>query len=93
VTLADLPYKTAVFSARLDVGDAGIRVVGALWLIVALAFMVGAIASITGTSWADRFVFAAVVMSMLLCATAWPDARLGLVVDLGVAFVLAIGAR
>ena len=28
-TLAELPYKTTVFSGRVDVGDAGIRVVAA----------------------------------------------------------------
>jgi hypothetical protein len=30
-TLAELPDKTAVFLGRVDVGDAGIRVMGVLW--------------------------------------------------------------
>jgi hypothetical protein len=92
-TLAGLPYKTTIFSGRLDVGDAGIQVVGVLWLIAALAFLVGAIAFITDRDWAGRFVFAAVAASMLLCAMGWPDSRLGLAVNVGLALVLAIGAR
>ena len=41
-TLAELPYKTTVFSGRIDVGDAGIRVLGVLWLLTALAFLIAA---------------------------------------------------
>ena len=36
--LPELPYKTVVLSGRVDVGDAGIRVMGVLWLLAALAF-------------------------------------------------------
>lgn len=44
-TLAELPYKTTVFSVRVDVGEAGARVMGVLWLLAALAFLVAAIPS------------------------------------------------
>ena len=92
-TLAELPYKTTIFSGRLDVGDAGIRVIGVLWLLAALAFLIGPIAVTTEASWAGRFLFAAVIASTLLCVAGWPDARIGLAVNLGLALVLAIGAR
>ena len=92
-TLAELPYKTTIFSGRLDIGDAGIRVIGLLWLFAAFAFLVAAIALATATGWAGRFMLAAVIASALLCVTGWPDARLGLAVNLGLALVLAFGAR
>jgi len=92
-TLAELPYKTTVFSGRLDLGDAGIRLIGVLWLLAALAFLVAAIALATGMSWAGRFMLAAVIASALLCVAGWPDARIGLAVNVGLALVLAIGAR
>ena len=91
--LAELPYKTTIFSGRLDMGDAGIRVVGVLWLLGALAFLVAAIALATGTGWAGRFMLAAVTASALLCVAGWPDARLGLAVNLGLALVFAFGDR
>jgi len=92
-TLAELPYKTTVFSGRLDVGDAGIRMIGVLWLLAALAFLVAAMALATGTGWAGRVMLPAVIASALLCVAGWPDARIGLVVNLGLAVVLSIGAR
>ena len=91
-TLAELPYKTTVFSGRLDVGDAGIRVIGVLWLLAALAFLVAAIAVATGMSWAGRFMLATVIESALLCVAGWPDARLGLALNVGLVLVLTIGA-
>jgi hypothetical protein len=92
-TLAELPYKTTIFSGRLDVGDAGIRIIGVLWLVAALAFLVAAIALATATAWAGRFMSAAVLASALLCVAGWPDARMGLAVNLGLALVFAFAAR
>jgi hypothetical protein len=48
-TLAELPNKTTVLSGRVDVGDAGIRVMGVLWLLATLAFLVAAIAVPSGS--------------------------------------------
>jgi hypothetical protein len=92
-TLAELPYKTTIFSGRIDVGDAGIRVMGVLWLLAALAFLVAAFAVATETGWAVRFTLAAVIASLILCVVGWPDARIGVAVNVGLALLLAIGAR
>ena len=92
-TLAELPYKTTVFSGRIDVGDAGIRVLGVLWLLTALAFLVAAGAVATATDWASRFVLAAVIASLMLCVVGWPDARIGVAVNVALVLLLAIGAR
>jgi hypothetical protein len=92
-TLAELPYKTTVFSGRVDVGDAGIRVMGALWLLAALAFLVAAIAVATEAGWAVRFTLAGIIASLMLCVVGWPDARIGVAVNVGLVLLLAIGAR
>jgi hypothetical protein len=92
-TLAELPYKTAIFSGHLDVGDAGIRVMGVLWLLAALAFQVAAIAVATEAGWAVRFTLAGVIASLMLCAVGWPDARIGVAVNVGLVLLLAIGTR
>jgi hypothetical protein len=91
--LAELPYKTTVFSGRVDVGDAGIRVMGVLWLLAALAFLVAAIAVATEAGWAVRFTVAGVTASLMLCLAGWPDARIGVAVNVGLVLLLAIGAR
>jgi hypothetical protein len=92
-TLAELPYKTTVFSGRIEVGDAGIRVMGVLWLLAALAFLVAAIAVATEAGWAVRFILAGVIASLMLCLVGWPDARVGVAVNVGLVLLLAIGAR
>ena len=92
-TLAELPYKTTVFAGRMDVGDAGIRVLGVLWLLTALAFLVAASAVATATDWAGRFMLAVVIASLMLCVVGWPDARIGVAVNVGLVLLLAIGAR
>jgi hypothetical protein len=53
------PYKTTLLSGRLDVGPVGIRVVGVIWLLVALALVVAAIGTwtqqvVVGTGRDDR---------------------------------------
>ena len=66
---------------------------GVLWLLAALAFLVAAIAVATETGWAVRFTLAAVIASLILCVVGWPDARIGVAVNVGLALLLAIGAR
>ena len=92
-TLAELPYKTTILSGRVDVGDAGIRMMGLLWLLAALAFLVAAFAMVTETGWAVRFTLAAAMASLILCVVGWPDARIGVAVNVGLALLLVIGAR
>ena len=92
-TLAELPYKTTVFSGRVDVGDAGIRVMGVLRLLAALTFLIAAIAVAAEAGWAVRFTVAGVIASLLLRLVGWPDARIGVAVNVGLVLLLAIGAR
>lgn len=92
-TLEGLPYKTTILAGRVDVGDAGIRVVGVLWLLAALAFLLAAAAVAMEAGWAVRFTVATAIASLALCLVGWPDARIGVAVNGGLLLLLAIGAR
>jgi hypothetical protein len=92
-TLAELPDKTTILAGRVDVGDAGVRMMGVLWLLAALVFLVAAFAVATEAGWAVRFTLAAVLVSLVLCVVGWPDARIGVAVNLGLVLLLVIGAR
>ena len=74
-------------------GEGGIRVMGLLWLLTALAFLVAAGAVATAMDSAPRVMLAAVIVSLTLCVVGWPDARIGVAVNLGLILLLAIGAR
>jgi hypothetical protein len=91
MTLPDLPYKTTILAGLVDLGDAGIRVVGMLWLITGLAFVVGAWAVYSDLPWWQLVVTFAFGASLVLCAVGLPDSRLGFLVN-GVVVVLAVMA-
>lgn len=93
VALAEVPYRTTVFAGRVDLGDAGIRVVGVLWLLAALAFVVAAIAVATQAAWAPHLTLAAASASLLLCTATWPETRIGVAVNVLVLLWLVVGAR
>jgi len=44
-------YKTTLLSGNLDMGDAGIRMVGLLWLLAAVGFVVAGVAIFSLQPW------------------------------------------
>jgi hypothetical protein len=91
--LPELPYKTTLFAGAIDVGAAGVRLAGALWLMAALAFLIAAAGVVAEARWGMRLAVFAVIGSMALCAAGWPDARIGFAVNVVFAVALTFGAR
>jgi len=77
----ETPYKTTLFAGRVDVGDLGIKVVGLLWLATAAAFAVAAWAFWRGQAWAPSFVGTTAAFSLVLSLIAWPDSRIGVLIN------------
>jgi hypothetical protein len=90
---ATMPYKTTIFAGRIDLGDAGIRVIGLVWLFAALAFVVSAVGGITNKPWWIPTSIGVVVASLLLSGVEWPEARIGLFVNVLLLAALALGRR
>jgi hypothetical protein len=88
MTLADVPYKTSVFSGFVNVGDTGIRMVGVVWLAAAVTYLIAGVALAMGASWSVPLASVITIISVALCLSAWPEARLGLAVN--VALLLAL---
>ncbi|HEX7085777.1 MAG TPA: hypothetical protein VF198_05400 [Vicinamibacterales bacterium] len=89
----EMPFRTTIFGASLDVGEAGIRMIGALWLVVAVSFLVVAGATLVRASWWLSFASVLIALSTLLCLAGWPDARLGLVANAAVLLLIVAGVR
>ena len=85
---AKVPYTTTVFAGRLDVGTTGIRVLGVLWLLLALDFLFTAAVALMGLPWWPRAALVAATGSLIMCVTAWPNGVIGLVID--AAIILAV---
>jgi hypothetical protein len=91
VTTTDVPYRTTLLGGVVDVGDAGIRAIGLLWLTLAVACVVVAGGLLAGASWWFRALLPLLAISSLLCALQWSDARLGLLANAVILALLVIG--
>lgn len=90
-TFPDLPYHTRLLDGRVDVGDAGMRLVGLLWLLIALGFAVTAVAALRGAPWWGGGALVVTLLSLALCALEWPAARIGVPVNVAIAVALLAG--
>ncbi len=92
-TLEEMPYKTTVLAGALDVGEAGIRAVGLLWLLAAVGFAVAAGALFTMRPWWAAVTLGITLFSLALCILGWPEARFGALINLAILAFLFIAGR
>jgi hypothetical protein len=84
----ELPYSTLLLMGRLDVGDAGMRVVGILWLALALTFIALGVTLWMRPSLPAMTALAVTAMSLALSLLQWPAARIGVAVNVLLLVVL-----
>jgi len=78
LTSADVPYRTTILAGSVDLGAAGIKALGIVWLAAAIAFIFIAAALFVRTTWWLPALVAMVLASIVLCVLGWPDARIGI---------------
>jgi hypothetical protein len=88
-----LPYKTALFEGRLEVGAAGMQIFAVLWLFAAIGFVVAVLGFARDADWWIPAIVVITLVSLALTVADWRSARVGAMVD-GVLLValLARGA-
>jgi len=89
-TLKEMPYKTTLLSGRIDVGAVGIRIIGALWLATAIAFVLTGVAMIVGAPWWGVAAVVVTLTSLVLSLLSLPEARIGVVVNGAILALLAL---
>jgi hypothetical protein len=85
------PYRTTVLDGRVDLGNAGIRVVGVLWLALAIAFVTLSVSAVGGAAWWPPAALGVATVSLLLSVMEFPEARLGVVINILIIAALAAG--
>jgi hypothetical protein len=88
-----VPYATTVLAGRVDLGDAGIRALGVLWLLTAAAFWLVAFGEATGREWWLRAAAFVALASLALSVLGWPEARIGVAVNVAILLALAAARR
>lgn len=89
----DMPHDTTLLSGTLDVGEGGIKVVGVMWLLTGLAFVVAAAAALLDASWWPTLSVVTAVCSLPLNVAGWPESRLGVLVNVLLIVLIALGIR
>jgi hypothetical protein len=74
--------STPTFPSGLLAGSALPRLLGVLWLLLALAFIGAAVGLATTAAWWRGLLFLAAVVSLALCVAWWNDAKFGFVIDI-----------
>ena len=77
VTIEDIPYKNSIVAGKIPVGGAGIRVIGVLWLLAAIGFVVAGIGLFVLAPWWLTLTFWMSLFSLALCIAGWPEAQFG----------------
>ncbi len=77
----DFPYKTTVLGGRWDLGQAGISFFGVLWGVVAIGFVVAAIAFLINLTWWRSALLWVTIFSLILTALDSSDAYAGILVN------------
>jgi uncharacterized protein DUF6544 len=90
ISSPEMPYATTILSGRWDVGPIGVRVVGIAWLLAAMAFVAVAVAYARSSPFAVLLIASITVVSLLLCMLNWPQARIGLFMNVAVLVMLPL---
>jgi hypothetical protein len=88
-----VPYASSVLGGRLEMGDAGIRLLGAFWLLVAIGFWVASAAALTDRPWWSSMAIGVAIASLLLSLVQWPESRIGVLVNLVIIAAIVHGRR
>jgi len=82
-----LPHKTTLLSGRWDLGESGMRLFGALWLLPAIGFVLGGAALLAGHAMWVPLVVVTTLLSLVLTVLDFSAAYAGAILN---AVILAI---
>ena len=88
-TLEGFAYRTTVLNGALDVGDAGVRVVGLVWLCLTPGFLAAGCGVWRGERWAAGLTGVLAVVSLVVCLLGLPETFAGIAINVVILAVVA----
>ena len=79
--IKDLQYKTTVLAGKIDMGESGMKIIGILWLLTALAYVITVFGIFTLAPWWQTFTLWVTVVSLLITVLGIPDSVFGAVIN------------
>jgi hypothetical protein len=92
-TLEEAPYKTTILYDKLDLGHIGIRLMGLLWLLAAIAFFAAGSLVVARMGLWQPLTLSVAVLSLMLCIIGLPESRVGIAVNVVILIFMIMGAR
>lgn len=91
--VAELPYKTTVAGGALELGAVGMKVFGALWLLVALGFVAAVGGLFLGQGWWRPLMVGTSLVSTAIIALDWALAFRGAYVNVAILILVWLSTR
>lgn len=79
-----VPYKTTLLGGRWDLGERGIAIFGALWLVPATGFVFAAVALLARWQWWQPVLAFTALFSLVLTGLDWSVAFAGAIVNIAI---------
>lgn len=88
-----LPSKSSLLGGLIGLSYLGSRVLGVIWLLLALGYLVTAsLLLLHNPAWSSLALWVSGA-SLLMCALYWPEAKIGLFIDLAIVLVTLFVSR
>ena len=82
VKMDDMPYKTTLFLDKINIGDIGIRIIGIIWLLIALAFCYAGWITFYRMDYCLTCTLTVTIISLVFCIVAIPDSHIGIYINI-----------
>lgn len=89
--IQEFTYKTTLLGGRWDLGDKGMRIFGALWIIPTIGFIAVSVALFTGGEWWRSVLLAVTLFSLVLTILDWSETYAGAIINIVILVVLLLG--
>jgi len=80
-TLEGFTYRTTALNGALEIGDTGARLIGLVWLGVAIGFVTAGYGVSRGKPWALAATGVLAIVSLVLCVLGLPEAFAGVAIN------------
>ncbi len=82
--LEGFSYRTSVLGGAHDVGDFGVRLIGLVWLGLAVGFATAAHGVWRGEPWARSLAGVLAIVSLVVCTLGLPETFAGIAINVGI---------
>jgi hypothetical protein len=89
----DMPYSTKLFFGKLDAGNAGIRIIGLLWLFIAIVYVFVGYGILTSKDWWITATIIITAFSFIFCIVGLPDTKMGVIANIIILVFIFLNQR